>query len=239
MAYERYDIDNVSGIDELRERMENANSVRDWSFILKDHISIGNTKINKQTAIFNMASAHDCVNRESENCQVPWEDCYAGKAERTYGKDTLPYRRRQEYIWDCMNPELFAKAFQSLNSRKRNTFTSLRINESGDFRTNGDIVRLNQVAKILDVDVYTYSASNYLNWDLATDFTINASNDLEEYGDRRFMAVPEGAELPDDTVWCPYSLQQNNGVPEEDRHKCGDCKLCINEDGPNVAVELH
>lgn len=239
MAHDKYDIDNVKGIDELRNRMDNANSVRDWSFILQDHISRGNGKISDNTAIFNMGSATDCVNGETENCQVPFEDCYARKAEVTYATEALDYRRRQEYLWDSMHPELWAKAFMLSNSRKRKPFDNIRFNESGDFRTNGDIIRVNEIAKKLDIDVYTYSASNYLNWNLATDFTINASNDLEEYGDRRFKVIEKGTELPEDTVWCPYSIQQNNGVPENERRKCGDCRLCINKNGPNVAIEMH
>jgi len=238
MAYESYDIQAVEGIESLQSRMENADTVRDWSFILKDYIQSGNNKISKTTAIFNMNSAHDCPNRESENCQVPWEDCYAGKAERIYPQ-SLPYRRRQEYLWDCMTPELWAKAFESLNSRKRKPFTSIRFSEAGDFRHDADIIRVDRIAELLDVPVYTYSASDYLNWDNANTFTVNASNDISEYGDRRFMALPQGSDLPENTVWCPYSLQQADGIPAEERLKCGDCQLCINKQGPNVAVELH
>jgi len=241
-----YDIESVEGIDGLRERMSNAESVRDWSFILGDYISAGNNKISKTTCIFNMNSAHDCPNYatrengESETgyCQVPAESCYAAKAENIYNA-ALPYRRRQEYLWDCMPPELWAKAFMSLNDRKRNSFDSIRFSEAGDFRHNGDIVRVNKIAKIVDIPVYTYSASHKLNWDLATEFTINASNGRADYGDRRFMAIPESEEKPDSAVWCPNNLQQNDGVPAEDRLKCGDCKLCINEEGPDVAIHLH
>lgn len=233
-----YDIDAVDKIDRLRERMADAGSdPRAWSFILKDYISDGNTKISDTTAIFNMNSAHDCPNRESENCQVPWEDCYAGKAENIYPQ-TLPYRRRQEYLWDSMTPELWAKAFQSLNSRKRKPFDSIRFSEAGDFRSNADVIRVDRIAEIVDIPVYTYSASDYLNWSLAEHFTVNASNDLQEYGDRRYMAVFDG-ELPDGAVWCPNGLQADNGVPAEERITCGECRLCINEEGPDVAINVH
>jgi len=239
MAFEKYDIDTVEGIDELRNRMSEASSVRDWSFILQDYISRGNGKISDNTAIFNMGSATDCINGETEHCQVPFEDCYARKAETSYAPQSLPYRRRQEYLWDSIPPELWAKAFMLSNKRNRKKFTNIRFNESGDFRTNGDIIRVNRIAELLDIDVYTYSASDYLNWDLATNFTINASNDLQDYGDRQFSVMPKDADLPDNTVWCPYSVQQNNGVPEDERRKCGDCKICINKEGPNVALEMH
>ena len=246
MVYERYQIDTVDGIDTLRDRMESADTVEDWSFILSDYISAGNAKVSKTTAIFNMNSAHDCPNfgtrenGESDTgyCQVPKEACYAAKTETIYNA-ALPYRRRQEYLWDCITPELWAKAFMCLNERKRNTFDSIRFSEAGDFRSNADIVRVNTIAKMVDIPVYTYSASHKLNWDLATDFTINASNDRADYGDRRFMALPENQEKPENTVWCPNSLQQNAGVPAEDRIKCGECKLCLNEAGPDVAIHIH
>jgi len=224
-------INKIDGIDKLRERIRNAESVEDWSFILSDYISKGNTKITNTTAIFNMNSAHDCPNRESENCQVPWKACYAGKAERVY-KQTLPYRRRQEYLWYSMKPELWAKAFECLNSRKRKPFDSIRFSEAGDFRSDYDIKAVDTIAENVSVDVYTYSASDYLNWELAENFTVNQSNELADYGDRLFTALPEGSDLPEDTVWCPYDKSDGD-------IKCGECKLCINPEGPDVAIELH
>jgi hypothetical protein len=246
MAYASYDIDTVDGISELRERMDNADTVEDWSFILRDYISSGNTKISNTTAIFNMNSAHDCPNfgtRENGEshtgyCQVPKEACYAAKAENMYN-EPLPYRRRQEYLWDCMTPELWAKAFTRLNERKRKPFDSIRFSEAGDFRHNGDIVRVNTIAKMVDVPVYTYSASHKLNWSLSTNFTVNASNGRAEYGDRRFIAIGEHDEKPDSAVWCPNNVQQNAGVPIEERRKCGECKLCLNKEGPDVAIHIH
>jgi len=234
-----YNLNEVDGIHKLRRRMAKVgDNVREWSFILSDYITAGNTKITNTTAIFNMGSATDCPNRETENCQVPWEDCYAGRAERQY-PGPLPYRRRQEYIWDSMPADMWAKAFECLNSRKRKPFDSIRFSEAGDFRSNSDIIRVNEIAQNVSVPVYTYSASNYLNWNLATEFTVNASNDLSEYGDRRFKAVASGEELSDGTVWCPNSVQQNNGVPADERIQCGECRLCINPEGPDIAIQIH
>lgn len=244
-AYQ-YDIDDVAGIDKLRERMANAETVEDWSFILGDYITAGNTKITNTTAIFNMNSAHDCPNfgtkesGESETglCQVPKEACYAAKAENVY-KQTLPYRRRQEYLWDCLDPDTFAEAFECLNSRKRKPFDSIRFSEAGDFRSDADIIRVNRIAELVSVDVYTYSASHKLNWDLADTFTVNASNGLADYGNRRFMAIPKDADKPESAVWCPNSVQQKEGVPADERIQCGECRLCINPDGPDVAIHIH
>lgn len=228
-----YEISEVDGINTLRQRMKEAgNDVTAWSHILKDYVSFGNNKIAKHVAIFNMNSATDCPNADSENCQVPWESCYAHKAENMY-KQTLPYRRRQEYLWDCLDADTFAKAFLELVERKRNDVSTIRLSEAGDFRHRGDIIKANRIAEIVGregIDVYTYSASDYLDWSEAEHFTVNQSNDFSEYGDRLYSAVPTAEDIPEDGVQCAY---ENNGT------KCGDCKLCINPEGPDVYITLH
>jgi hypothetical protein len=235
-------MDTVDGIDKLRERLASADNDRDLSFILSDYISWGNNKVSKSVGIFNMNSATDCPNAEStENdqtdtgvCQVPFEDCYAHKAENVYPQ-TLPYRRRQQYLWDSLSAEEWAGAFKSLVSRKRNSVTAVRFSEAGDFRNEQDIQKVERIAQMLStdgIDVYTYSASHKLDWSEAENFTVNQSNELADYGDRLFTALPEGSDLPEDTVWCPYDKSDGD-------IKCGECKLCINPEGPDVAIELH
>jgi hypothetical protein len=173
-------------------------------------ISVGVTpKIDKSVAIFNMNSATDCPNADTERCQVPWNACYAHKAENIY-PNTLPYRRRQEYLWDSMDPETWAEAFLQIVERKRNPVTAVRFSEAGDFRVDSDIVRVNRIAQLLDphgIDVYTYSASSFLNWDLATDFTINQSNEFSAYGDRLFSAVPTWMMFPRAQLCVPSTMR--------------------------------
>lgn len=246
-----YDITDVDGYDTLISRMQNAESVRDWSFILSDYLQFGNNKIAKSVGIFNMGSASDCPNRETrENgesetgyCQVPWESCYAGKAERMYPQ-TLPYRRRQEFLWDCLDAETFAKALESLISRKRNDVTAIRFSEAGDFRHRGDIIKVNRIAELIDIPVYTYSASHKLDWSLATceNFTVNQSNNFADYGDRLFSAVPTVDDIPDDAIFCPFEAAKENGVDTENRPKCGDCTACIEPESKqsrDVYITIH
>lgn len=235
-----YDIDTVSGIDTLRSRMAEAgDDITAWSHILSDYVKFGNNKVAKEVAIFNMNSATDCNNRNTEHCQVPDGMCYAFNDEQRYGAP-LDYRRRQEYLWDCLDAETFAAAFNELVSRKRNPVTAIRFSESGDFRHRGDIIKVNRISQLVDVDVYTYSASDYLDWSEAADFTVNRSNDFDSWdgeGNRRFFALPESEELPDDTVWCPFDYYDGDDLDE--RPECGECRLCINPDGPDVAISLH
>lgn len=235
------DPSEIAGIDELIHRMEQAESVEDWSFILQDYLSFGNRKIANHVAIFNFNSATDCPNAETENCQVPFEKCYAHKTEKMYD-EALAYRRRQEYLRDCMDPDTFAGAFMELVSRKRNDVTALRLSEAGDFRHDGDVLWADEVARLLgehDISVYTYSASNYLDWSVVNHLVVNASNDLSDYGDRRYMAFTT-EEPPEGYVWCPHDLKkQREGVTSEESIQCGDCRLCLDKEGPNVAIPLH
>lgn len=235
-----YDIEAVDGIDTLRERMENASSVEDWSFILSDYVQFGNSKLSDKVAIFNMNSATDCPNGETEKCQVDFNDCYAHKAENTY-PNTLPYRRRQEYLWDCLDAHTFAKAFLKMVGRKHNKVTAIRFSEAGDFRHNGDIYKADQIAKMVKsegITTYTYSASSDLTgWDSVEHMTVNQSNDFADYGDRLYTALPKDSELPDDAVWCPHDYQKSNG--EENPIKCGDCKMCLTEDAGDIVIPLH
>lgn len=254
-TYGTYDIDTVDGISELKaslREIENAPDMETRVSLLSDllfsghkgssgYLTFGNTKVAKNTGIFNMNAATDCPNADSSEdnqtdtgvCQVPWDDCYAHKSEKTY-PNALPKRRRQEYLWDNMDPVTFAKALRDIKDRKTSPFDHLRVSEAGDFRNRRDILKVNEIARQLEgeINVYTYSASHKLDWSEAEHFTVNQSNGLADYGDRRFTAIPKGADLPDDMVWCAYDVSDGE-------KKCGDCMLCINEEGPDVAIELH
>jgi hypothetical protein len=232
-----YDIDNVDGIDKLRDRMEQASDSEDWSHILSDYIQFGNSKLEKNIAIFNMNSATDCPNIGTDHCQVPKDDCYAYTAENTYPQP-LAYRRRQEYLWDCMTADMWAEAFNLMLSRKRNNVDYLRFSEAGDFRSNADIIKVNKIAELVDVDVYTYSASDYLNWNNAENFTVNRSNFKSEYGDKAYTAIPKDVspeqheKLSDNAVQCPYEVSDKE-------ISCGTCNLCMEPDAPDVYITLH
>lgn len=203
-------------IPQLVDTMRGVDSIEGWSVILGDHISFDNPKLGKKIAVFNMGTAFDCQNMDTEWCQVSDGKCYATKAEEYYPGAYL-YRRRQGYLWDSLDPETFAHALLRVLDRKYATIEYLRLNESGDFRTNGDIVRVNEVARILKdevgVETYTYTASSYLDWSLATHFTVNASNDSNPDADQRFAVVRDVDEIPEDGFVCPAD--------------CTECRACM------------
>lgn len=258
-----YAMIEVDGFDALQAEIKRMYQSDEPSEILADllmnghkgvggYLTFGNNKVAKNTGIFNMNSATDCPNADSDEnnqtatgvCQVPWESCYAHKAEYVY-PDALKKRRLQEYLWDCTDPDTFAKALLHVKSRKRSPFTHLRVSESGDFRHNGDIMAWDRIAEKVsgDINVYTYSASHKLSaWDNVTHFTVNQSNNLDTYGDRQFNAVADTDDIPDDAIFCPFEAAKENGVETDSRPKCGDCTACIepeSEQPRDVYITVH
>jgi len=256
-TYGDYDASSIEHIDSLRaeiKRMhESDNPVKVLSDLFMNghkgssgYITFGNNKIHKNTAIFNMNSATDCPNAKTKEngesdtglCQVPWESCYAHKAENIY-PNALPKRRRQEYLWDNVDAVTFAKALEHCFDRKQHDIKSVRFSESGDFRHRQDIIKVDRIAQIIDVDVYTYSASHKLDWAEARHFTVNQSNNKADYGDRLFSAVPEPEDVPEDGIVCPFELAKHKGIETDERPKCGECRACIDKDAGDVYVLLH
>lgn len=230
-----FDVNRVEGIHQLRQDIRDAvyatDPVEEWSFILGEHLSYGNKKIGSEVAIFNVGSANDCVNLGTSQCQVEAENCYAVRSEGNY-PNTLPYRRRQQIIWEHLDAATFAKAYRRHYGRKRTAVTALRLNESGDFRTQGDIYKAEEIARRLNdiVDTYTYSASSHLDFSTTDALVVNRSNDHRDYGARRFEVVDTVAEIPPAGIRCPHD--QSGG-----EIKCGECRLCIDRDAPDVFVK--
>lgn len=220
--------EDIDGMADLIEDMRAAETIEDWSFILQAHLKFKNAKISNNTGIFNIGSAKDCPNIDTKYCQVDEDSCYARRDEKRYN-EPLAYRRRQEFLWDCLPPETFVAAFLEIVGRRENETNALRINESGDFRHDSDIIRVNRVAELLKdegIEVYTYSASSYLDWSHNEHFTVNQSNDFADYGTRSFRAVPDESDIPADGIHCPN--QRSDG-----EIKCGDCRICITPDMKN------
>lgn len=229
----RFDAETVAGLHRLIARMKQADTLYDWSLILEDHLKFGNRKVGENVAIYNLGSAHDCVNLGTERCQVPAESCYAHRDEHLYNHP-LSYRRRQEYLWDCLDANTFARAFLALINRKDHDIEYLRVNESGDFRHKSDVIRMDRVAEILathEITVYTYTASSFIDFPPVDDRTlvVNASNADIPHADQRFIAVEDETQIPDDGFRCPYP---------ETGTQCGDCLACLTPDGDGDVYEV-
>jgi len=124
--------------------------------------SIGNSKVGRDTLIFNMNSATDCPSRKLGLCNVSPNKCYALKAEK-HRKACLPYRRRQEIYWESHSAkEIVIDLLKALQKHKKIKY--VRISESGDFRGQKDFDKLKLIATCLGSwTFYTYTARRDLN----------------------------------------------------------------------------
>ncbi|MEZ3117887.1 hypothetical protein RYH80_18370 [Halobaculum sp. MBLA0147] len=227
-----YDVNDIEGIHELRRRIRDAeealNGLKAWTELIKDHITFGNSgKVGKTVGIYNLNTAHDCVNRGTDYCQVGPDECYAVRAEHRQ-VHPIHYRRRQEIIWDHIDASTFATAFKRIVRRKRNRVDALRIPQSGDFRHQHDLLKAEEIARILQPQykVYTYTASTWLDLSEADALTVNASNEHAAGADRRFIVVEDTEDIPQNGIQCPKDLT--------DDIWCGQCQLCLDSDAGDI-----
>jgi len=184
-------------------------------------IQPGNIKIPRETAIFNMSSATDCVSLEKGLCKAcVWNEdlqklktvCYALKAEREYRPAVLPYRRRQEKFWLDVTAESFVIQFLIINARKRVKFDKIRFNESGDFHDQEGVDKAEKIAKLLvnfGIKVYCYTSRDDLDYTRVKNLVINASGFSAPGLKNEFTMIlkddpwPKGyAKFPEDCTVC-------------------------------------
>lgn len=166
----------------------------------KRNIEFGNRKLPVTTAIFNICSATDCPSLKLGLCQVvnAGHKCYALRDEQFY-TGPLGYRRRQEKLWDSLTAEEFAAQFVAVIQARRTPTKALRLNESGDFRSQADVVKASAIADILGesgVRVYCYTARSDLDFaGVSTNLVVNGSG-FPVHGEFRFIRdvgqKPEG-----------------------------------------------
>lgn len=163
------------------------------------NIRFGNKKLPTTTGIFNICSAHDCPSKARGLCQVinAGHRCYALRDEQMYPA-VLPYRRRQEHVWDSLTAKGFVAEFLAIVGRRRLPTTALRLNESGDFRDQADVDKAEQIAALLKphgVKVYCYTARSDLDFSRVETMVVNGSG-FKVHGEFRFVRseadVPEG-----------------------------------------------
>lgn len=195
---------------------------------LSSVVTYGNSKLPKTTAIFNIASATDCVNRGTARCQVDAEECYAYKTEQRWS-NTLRFRRRQGDFWDVMDARSFIEQFNNIRKCKRNVVTKLRFNVSGDIRNRRDAEKIDAIARSLDIPVYLYTASSHVDFSGINHAMIQCSNEKlwQKYGQKsnfgRYKVVENAENVEQDWNRCP-----NN---------CSGCNLCST--ASKVIQELH
>lgn len=143
---------------------------------VKGLLSYGNTKIGRDTAIFNMSSASNCPSDNLKMCRLS-NVCYAKKAERQY-KQVVPYRDRQEAYWRRVSAERFAAEFKETIKHKRTKLNYFRFNEAGDFHTQECVDKFEEIARLLKeegIQAYTYTARRDLDFSNVKNGVINGT----------------------------------------------------------------
>lgn len=194
---------------------------------LKYLISWGNSKV--PYPVFNMGSATDCPSDAKGLCLVS-NACYAKKAERIY-KQVLPYRRRQREYWDNCSVIQFVDEF--IEARGDKNVDVLRINEASDFRDQGDLDKLEQIARLLHighaVKVYVYTARRDLDFSAIRDLKVVGSSFMLH---NMFIAscdAKNNAELA--RKMGLYAVLCGGD--------CYKCDLCLTQQGLTVFAQKH
>ena len=129
--------------------------------------AIGNKKLGNDTVIFSMGTARDCPSKKLGLCQCP-NACYALRDEKQYHHSLLPYRIRQAEFWVTCTAQQFIARLLDKVGKKINKIKYFRINESGDFRHQSDVDKLDAIAHKLWVSygivTYGYTARKDLNF---------------------------------------------------------------------------
>ena len=174
----------------------------------------GNSKIPRNIAIFNITSAHDCPSMKLGLCkaQAQGAKCYAIKSEYPFRPTVLPFRRRQAEYWNTVTASEFAKQFLLINFSRGTKFTALRMNVSGDFRSQKDIEKAEEIARILKlhgITVYTYSSRSDLNFSGCKNLVISGSNFTKRGVSNIFKIIQKKEDKPKGWLMCK-----------------GDCNIC-------------
>lgn len=196
---------------------------------LRNLLGGGNTKLPTSTAIFNITSAHDCPSMKLGICKAAAQGakCYALKAEYSYHPTVLPYRRRQAKLWNSLSATEFVKQFLVINSQKPVSFKALRLNESGDFRNQEDIVKAEEIARLLNlqgIKTYCYSSRSDLDFSKCKNLIVSGSGFAKKGINNIFKIVKDIKEKPKGWAVC--------------RGSCVSCKLCQVR-GSKVVVLKH
>ena len=136
----------------------------------RDHFSVENHKLGKDTLIFNFSSATNCPSHARGLCKHR-DICYALKPEIQYPK-CQPYRERQKVWWDSISATEFARTVSKIvdNKQRKVPIRYLRFSEAGDFKDQVGLDKFTTACFHLklwydcDLTIYGYSARRDLDF---------------------------------------------------------------------------
>lgn len=206
-------------------------------------MSNGNTKIGNDTLILNITSATDCPSRAMGLCQIP-EKCYAIRPEK-FRPGCLPYRRRQAYFFDSHTPQKIASAIISILKIGKNSdrIRYIRFSESGDFKNQDDIDKLDKVAQLVG-KVHCPRGKNSLIW-----YGYSARSDLDFSRVKKLLVKGSNHDQGNNGIVIVRSLtkaekSKKSIVIDGKRHlvcpgQCYGCKICKTKGKAPLVIAQH
>jgi len=189
-------------------------------------LSNGNRKLGNDTLILNMGSATECASAKRGLCKLG-KRCYALKAEKLY-PGCYPYRKCQQDYWLTSDWTVIMADLYKLSQKHKKAFSRIkyiRINEAGDFHTQGCIDKLDKLAECIKGyfgwTVYTYSARSDLDFSKVKHFNVKGSGWNGAPNGKtiaRKMAKTEAKHIK--------SITHNGTRFEVCPMDCRDCTLC-------------
>lgn len=191
-------------------------------------IKFGNHKLGKDTLIFNMETATHCPSRKLGICPVvnAGLKCYAHKAEITYKNVVPQYRKRQRIYWRTTSKDKILDYFSKYIDRRKIETKYFRYNESGDFRDQKDIAKLDYISDKLKerhgIVTYGYTARKDLIFkDIG--FLVKGSGWNAKNG--KTMIINKNQKAPKNFFVCPAN--------------CKICDTCKQDNKINIAFHKH
>lgn len=178
----------------------------------------GNLKIPPTTAIFNCGSATDCPSLKLGLCAAAevGVKCYAKKTEYEYHPFVLPYRRRQAEFWKETDANEFVCQFLMINSLKGKPFTSLRLNESGDFYSQDCVDKAEEISRLLSkfgIKVYCYTSRKDLTYEKCKNLIVSGSGFTKKGISNIFQIIKSIKDKPKGWAMC--------------KGNCRICNMCL------------
>ncbi len=183
----------------------------------------GNSKLGKDTLVFNFTSATDCMSKKLGLCKCA-SKCYAMKAEIQYHHVVLPYRNWQTEYFDSHSAEELATEIRGyLGRRFKEPIEYVRFSEAGDFRDQSDVNKLFAIAwNVPELVFYGYTARKDLDFsDAPENVVVNGSGFMIH---NNFEAVPK------------ESVTKKAHLCHGD---CKNCDLCKVRSGNYVQIIFH
>lgn len=137
----------------------------------------GNSKLGKNTIIINITSSTDCYSKRLGLCSIP-NRCYAMNPEYRF-PSALPYRRAQEVIWDNTSADDIAYQLIDIQQSAYHKMKYLRFSECGDFKSQNDIAKMDNIAKLIKpygLTTYGYTARRDLDYSNVQHMIVNGTD---------------------------------------------------------------